>query len=203
MSIDKLEKRFLDSKGLFELRKEAESESRTIAGSAVVYNSQTMIWDGFYEQFRDGAFKKYLEEDIRALWNHDDSIVLGRTSAGTLRLEDSEDALRFEIDLPDTQAGRDAGVSIGRGDVSGVSFGFIPQDVEWTELPDGGLLRTVITSELREISPVTFPAYKQTEVYMRSTKAILEEAKKHIESNKQTFNYELQKRKLELMLIEI
>lgn len=151
----------------------AGDAGKTIGGVAVVYNSETIIGDVFRERIMPGAFAKSLQGDVRALMGHDSNIILGRTRAKTLRLSDSADGLGFEIDLPDTQAGRDVAESIHRGDLDGMSFGFRVTKQEWDETAPMPL-RSVIEAELFEISVVGDPAYGDTSVAMRS----LEEARK-------------------------
>jgi uncharacterized protein len=138
-----------------------------ITGYASVFNSPATIAGLWVETVAPGAFKRTLQlGDIRALWNHNADIVLGRNRAGTLRLVEDKRGLRIEVDLPDTQAGRDAVTSIKRGDVSGMSIAFQIVKEDW-ELPaDKTLLprRTIREMKLFEVSPVTFPAFEQTSV---------------------------------------
>lgn len=152
---------------------EVRAESRTIAGYAAVFNSETDIGGMFREQIAPGAFKSSLSADVRALFDHDTSHVLGRTKAGTLRMSEDAHGLAVEIDLPDTQTGRDLRESMARGDIDGMSFGFRVTKQEWDESGETPL-RTIREVELFEVSVVTFPAYADTEVALRS----LDEARK-------------------------
>jgi hypothetical protein len=170
-----------------ELRKTTDGK-QTLAGYAVLWEKKSLpIYGSFREQVRKGAFGQALKENnIRALWNHNSDLVLGSTKAGTMRVSEDEKGLRFEIDLPDTQAGRDAGVSVSRGDVDGMSFGFNVRKQEWDESDPKNVLRTLIEVDLKEISPTPFPAYPQTKVGIRSVEddfAELSEARK-IQSEK-------------------
>jgi HK97 family phage prohead protease len=118
----------------------------------------------FVERIQRGAFKLSLrsKNDIKLLWNHDSSMVLGSTRSKTLRLYEDELGLRIEADLPDTQAGRDAKVLIQRGDVTGFSFGFTvpPNGDTWNA---DGTERTLKSVRLLEVSTgVAFPAYPST-----------------------------------------
>lgn len=144
-----------------------------ISGAPIVYSRHSeMIRDvfgSFRERFLAGAFGDYLRgnPDIRALVNHQDSMVLGRTRAGTLRLADGPEQLGCEIDPPDTTYARDLMVSLRRGDINQMSFAFDCDDEEWGEGEfDGEMcaLRTVKRAKLYEVSPVTFPAYPDTQV---------------------------------------
>lgn len=161
-----MEKRTFEIEGL-EIRK-SENGKRTIAGHAAVFNR---VADGgwFREQVAPGAFKDSLGvDDVRALWNHDPNHVLGRNKAGTLRLSEDERGLAIEIDPPDTQTARDLVVLIERGDVSQMSFGFQTIKDSW-ETKDGDKdIRTLEKVKLWDVSPVTFPFYKDTDVAVRS-----------------------------------
>lgn len=154
-----------------ELRK-AATENRTIKGYAAVFDQETRIGN-YWERIERGAFKKALDkgDDVRALFNHDDSQLLGRRSAGTLRLEETDEGLAVEIDLPNTQLGNDVLELVRRGDITGMSFGFVPGDEDW-ETRDGEQIRVHRSiAELVDVSPVTFPAYKGTNVSIRKRKA--------------------------------
>jgi len=153
---------------------EAGTEPR-IEGIAAVYNQPTLIesWVGsFTEIIEPGFFESVLENDVRALWNHNTDMVLGRTKSRTLKLNDRDEGLGVTIDPPDTQLGRDAVTSIRRGDVDQMSFAFSVKHGadEWKE-SEGVLTRTLkrgACKELYDVSPVSFPAYPQTSVGVRS-----------------------------------
>lgn len=146
---------------------EVRADGQTVAGYAAVFDSVTDIGGMFREKIAPGAFKPSLKGDVRALWNHDSSHVLGRTKAGTLRLNEDDKGLAVEIDLPDTQAGRDLRENMRLGNVDGMSFGFRVTKQEWDETGDTPL-RTIQEVELFEVSAVTFPAYEDTELALRS-----------------------------------
>ncbi len=110
-----------------------DGAGRTIAGYAAVFNSTADIGDSFREIIAPGAFSGTLGGDVMALIGHDRNRVLGRTTAGTLRLREDDTGLAVEIDLPDTTDGRDLAVLIERGDVSGMSFGFVVTKQRWDE----------------------------------------------------------------------
>ena len=156
-----------------ELRVKESDDGPKIAGYAVLYNQRSVDLGGFVEEIAPGAFGQSLNGDVRALWQHDTAAVLGRTTAGTLKIWDDERGVAFELDPPDTQIGRDAVTSIRRGDVDQMSFGFFVEwdgdkrGDSWTELDNGMVLRRVVRAELVEVSPVTWAAYPQTEVGVR------------------------------------
>jgi HK97 family phage prohead protease len=105
---------------------------------------------------------------VRALWNHNSDLVLGSTKAGTLTLSEDSKGLRFELNPPDTSAGRDAVVSIKRGDVDGMSFGFRVLKQEWDEKHAKNIVRTLVEVDLHEVSATAFPAYPDTKVKVRT-----------------------------------
>jgi Escherichia/Staphylococcus phage prohead protease len=142
-----------------------------IRGYAAVFNEWAEIIPGlFRERIAQGAFRKTIgEADVRALVNHDPNYVLGRNRAGTLSLAEDKHGLAVEIEPPDAQWARDLMVSMKRGDISQMSFGFRP--VKWTEEDNGPnqpLDVTLQEARLFDVSVVTFPAYPQTEAWARS-----------------------------------
>jgi len=147
-------------------------ESRRIVGYAAVFDTPTDIAGLFREQFAPGAFARAIaRDDIRALIDHDPTLILGRNRAGTLNLAEDTKGLRVDIDPPETQAARDLMVSIERGDVSGMSIGFIARRQDWDDAQDPPL-RTIHEAELLDVSAVTFPAYPTTEVGLRSLERV-------------------------------
>lgn len=123
-----------------------------------------------YERLARTAFDQVIDRDnVRALVNHDPSQLLGTTNAGTLKVSTDSTGLAFEIPkLPDTTYGRDLREMVGRGDLDGMSFGFIPGADEWSRARDGRQVRThTALKSLLDISPVTFPAYSGTDVSLR------------------------------------
>lgn len=145
----------------FEVRE--TSDGMTLTGYAARFNEPSEPLP-FVERIAPGAFKRSLrsKNDIKLLWNHDSSMVLGSTRAKTLSLFEDERGLRVEAMLPDTSAGRDAKVLIQRGDVTGFSFGFtVPKGGDsWNS---DGTERTLKSVRLHEVSVgVAFPAYPST-----------------------------------------
>jgi HK97 family phage prohead protease len=156
----------------------ADGEKRTIAGYAAVFNSEADIGGYFREVIKPGAFGESLKSaDVRALVDHDSGRVIGRSKAGTLRLKEDDRGLSVEIDLPDTSDGRDIGELVNRGDIDGMSFGFRVTHDEWDETVEPNV-RTIHTIELHEVSAVTWPAYADTSLAMRSRDKSKEESQK-------------------------
>jgi len=152
-----------------ETRGEGEEKSPVVTGYAAMFNEPSSPMLGFREMVAPGAFARSLSEgaDVRALWNHDDNYVMGRSASGTLRLEEDDKGLKFEIDPPDTQWMRDHMVTLKRGDVSQSSFGFSIIESD-TEVHDGEEYVVLRDVELFDVSPVTYPAYPQTESEVRT-----------------------------------
>lgn len=150
-----------------EFRIEDRDGQPVVSGYAAVFNQRSVDLGGFVEEIAPGAFTN-LEDDIRALWNHNADKPLGRTSAGTLSVIQDDVGLRFEFILPDTSYGRDLRVSMERGDVNQMSFGFRTNRDRWETLDESRELRTLLELRLREVSPVTFPAYPQTTAQLRN-----------------------------------
>lgn len=152
-------KRFLDISSRVEVR-EAGDGKRYIEGM-IPYNSRSEEMWGFVEVIDPSAFRKTLADgaEVYAFWAHNDSEILASRSAGTLTLDNRAEGLHFSIEVRDTAISEDRWAAVARGDVAGVSFGFIAEREEWdsTVTPN---LRTLKEVRLLEISPgVAFPAY--------------------------------------------
>lgn len=149
---------------------EEEGKPPVLKGYAAKYNSLSLDLGGFRERILPGAFDDALRSgaEVLALADHDPSRVLGRMSAGTLRLKSDEVGLFVEIDPPDTQVGKDAVTNVRRKDIKGMSFRFPPNPEETWALVDGEVVRTLSKLGLREVSITAIPAYEATEVYVRS-----------------------------------
>ena len=145
----------VERRSFFEVR----ANGRRLEGYAATFGSEARM-GSFVETIAPGAFRSALAGDVLALLDHDTGKVLGRTRSGTLRLTEDSRGLAFSLDLPDTQAGRDALALAERGDLGGMSFGFtVPKDGEsWA-----GERRTLHAIGLKEISVVSaWPAYPDT-----------------------------------------
>jgi len=158
----------------------SNSRSQMIIGYAAVFNSPSdempMRKDEpngrkFREVVMPGAFAQSLAERraIAAFFAHDSTLVLGSTANRTLRLSEDSRGLRYEIDPPDTQTGRDLVELIRRGDVRGSSFGFKVRDGGQTMRRDagGGFVRELRSVQLLDVSPVVAGAYSAASVSLR------------------------------------
>jgi len=161
-----------------------EAGLRHVTGYAAVFNSLSEDLGGFKEKIAPGAFAETVgADDIRALKNHNSDYVLGRNKSGTLILSEDQRGLKIDIIPPEAQWAKDLMVSIDRKDVDQMSFGFRTIDQMWEgEYPDE--IRTLMKVQLFDVSPVTFPAYPDTEVGLRS----LEEHRKVVEEENKEGN---------------
>ena len=159
-----------------------ETEGRKMTGHAAVFNEVAEIGGWFREQVEPGAFKASIKkDDVRALFNHDENYVLGRNTAGTLKMREDDRGLRVDITPPDTQFARDLAVSIERGDINQMSFAFEVLEEEWIRGEKKNLdLRKIKKVRLFDVSPVTFPAYDGTDIALRSHKAWKKENEKPV-----------------------
>ena len=146
-------------------------KAATLVGYAAVFNAESHDI-GFREVIQPGAFKRSLEAgtDVLALVEHDRAMIIGRRSNGTLRLEEDQTGLRYEVDVPDTQVGRDILTNVRMGNVAGSSFGFRTQRDRWEFNYDDPSKdkRTLIDVDLYDVGPVAEPAYPDTSVAARS-----------------------------------
>lgn len=152
-----------------ELRSSEESEdTRYIVGYALRFNSESENLGGFIETIEPTALDGADMSDVRALFNHDASMVLGRSKSGTLKLEVDELGLRYTIEPPDTSFARDLMHSMQRGDIDQSSFGFSlnysdGDEWEYDEKRDVYLRTIKKFNTISDVSIVTYPAYTATE----------------------------------------
>ena len=149
-------------------RAETENGEMFIEGYFAVCSKETELWPGAYEEIGPGAFDDTLANDIRALVNHDTTLVLGRNKSNTLELKSDTYGLwgRIKINPNDTDA-VNLYERVKRGDVDQCSFGFniLEEVTDWRE--DGTVKWTITKVDLHEVSVCTFPAYKDTGVQAR------------------------------------
>lgn len=155
------ERRFLTG---VELR---AGKAGVIDGYAAVFNSPSQDLGGFIETIRSGAFSRAIRErqNVLCLFNHDSSLLLGRTSSGTLRLSQDDSGLYFECDTPDAPTGRNVYAAIERHDLVNCSFSFQTLSDDWNS---DGSKRELIDLNLFDVGPVTNAAYLATSVDARS-----------------------------------
>lgn len=152
---------------MFETRDDGETPK--IEGYFAVFNSNYDIFPGMSESIAPGAFTDTLAGDIRALVNHDSTLVLGRTAAHTLDLKQDERGLWGSISInPKDGDAMNLYERVKRGDVSQCSFGFDITDEESTVSDNGDVHWTIKAVKLYEVSCCTFPAYNETNISARS-----------------------------------
>lgn len=147
----------------------------TIVGYAAVFydpadpGTEFRLWGDVHERIMPTAFNSALarKDDVRGLFNHDASAILGRSPANTLRLVVDARGLRYEIDPPNTEVGRSVVESVRRGDVTGSSFAFLPTAEMDREEGEKRLIE-VHDCELFDVGPVTYPAYAGTAAGVRA-----------------------------------
>lgn len=177
MSANKREQLYAKRPVQLEQRKDGDTETSTVKGHAAVFydgtrSSEYRLWGDTYERIMPGAFDEAVtRDDVRALFNHDENMVLGRNKAGTLRMSIDNVGLAYEVDLGNTTVARDVAEHISRGDVTGSSFGFVVTDERWVEAPESEYaseFREITAVRLFDVSPVTYPAYEATDVQLRA-----------------------------------
>jgi len=180
------ERRFVSA--CVEIRSAGEGEATkpVIRGYAAKFNTESENLGTEEYQFREtiapGAFDERLLDDVRALFNHDSNLILARSKdgEGTLKLSLDDVGLRYEFEAPDTQAGRDLVENIRLGNVDQSSFSFTVQKdgQEWEEKQEGDgprIIKRTITkiARLFDVAPVTYPAYPDATVALRSMQEAL------------------------------
>lgn len=156
-----------------QLRAAAEVKGDTLYGLAVVFDQASQVAPGRWETIARGALDAVLADpatDVVAVApDHDMSRLLGRQSSGTLRLRSTDAGLEFEVDLPDTTYAADLRQLVGRGDITGASFGFRPalDGIRTRKIGSRTVTEVTRVAYLRDISPVSIPAYGGTSVGLR------------------------------------
>ena len=149
-----------------------DSGNPIIEGYFAVFNSNYELWDGATESIAPGAFDSSIAGDIRALINHDTTLVIGRTTNGTLELKVDSRGLWGRIQInPKDQDAMNIHARVERGDVTQCSFGFYIRSEDTEYLPDGSIHWTLTDVELFEVSCCTFPAYEETSISARKRDA--------------------------------
>ena len=152
-----------------EFKTRDDNGNLAIEGYFAVFDSVCQITSDMSESIAHGAFDNTISDDIRALINHDTTLVLGRTKTGTLQLRTDSHGLWGHIDInPNDSDAMNLYNRVQRGDVDQCSFGFdiINEETEFRE--DGSIHWTIKEVKLYEVSPCTFPAYEETNIAART-----------------------------------
>lgn len=156
------------------LEKRGADEGGILKGYAAVFYDGTQateyeLYSDLIERIMPSAFDRAIkEDDVRALFNHDPSLLLGRKSASTLSLAVDKVGLVYTIDLGQTTIAKDVREHVLRSDLQGSSFSFEVTDQRFIEQEKGGYIREILGVRLMDVGPVTFPAYEGTTVSARS-----------------------------------
>lgn len=146
----------------------ADGQEKRIEGYFSTFDGVYEIWPGATESVDPHAFDECLEDDVRCLIDHDTRLVLGRTTAGTLRIGVDEKGLWFSVDInPEDTDAMNLYSRVKRGDVSGCSFGFDILEEQTDKKEDGSIHWTIKRVKLYEGSVCTFPAYQDTSAEAR------------------------------------
>jgi hypothetical protein len=154
--------------------RDGEDAQRIVGMASVYYDGSTRteyeLWNGAVERIKPGAFDRaIMEDDVRALFNHDSNQVLGRTKAGTLTLQSREDGLYYATIPSEATVYADVRAMIRRGDVDGSSFQFRVLKESWSRDEERKLdVRELEEIQLFDVGPVTFPAYTATTTGVRA-----------------------------------
>lgn len=146
-----------------------ENNKKIISGYFIVYNQPVELWHNYFEEIAPEACAESLNNnDIRALYNHDTSFVLGRSTAGTLLIRNDSYGVYGEIEVnPNDSEALNIYERVKRGDITGCSFGFYPTDEEYIRVNDTVTKCIIKKADVREISVCPFPAYPQTQIIAR------------------------------------
>jgi len=174
MKFTKIQERVYEVKDL-QFRAVEEGDEKVLEGYAALYDVRSkLLYNSFYEVIEAGAFDDVLQSDdldVVLNFNHDNSLVMGRTTNDTLKLSSDETGLFFRAVLPDTTYANDVYELVKRGDIFQNSFAFLPAKdgyrQEGIEDSDYDLITITKVETLRDVSAVTFPAYAETEVSAR------------------------------------
>lgn len=174
-------------------RAEGDNQDMFIEGYFAVFNTETELWPGAFEQLAPGSFDETLGNDIRALINHDTTLVLGRNKSGTLELKTDSRGLwgRVKINPNDSDA-VNLYERVKRGDVDQCSFGFniLQESVDFRD--DGTVKWTIEKVDLHEVSVCTFPAYEETGVQARKAE-VTQHKQRQLEQRKHELKERLKK----------
>jgi HK97 family phage prohead protease len=174
-------------------RAEQDSGTMFIEGYFAVFGKETELWQGAFEEISPSAFNETMGNDIRALINHDTTLVLGRNKSNTLELKVDSYGLwgRIKVNENDSDA-VNLYERVKRGDVDQCSFGFNIQE-ETTDWRDDGTVKWTLTKiDLHEVSVCTFPAYEETGVQARHSE-VAQHKEKQLEQRKHAMKERIKK----------
>jgi len=156
--------------GEVEFRSEGDNVEGRGFGHFLVFNKETELWPGFREKIDPSALDEVMTDDVAVMTNHDSNMIMARTSAGNAWIGKDSTGGTVEWVFPDTTAGRDTKENMRVKNITGMSFGFTVKDDKLErDKETGTVTRTILKLErLYDASPVTFPAYEQTDTQLRA-----------------------------------
>lgn len=186
---------------------ETEDKRDVVVGYGSIFNSRSENLGGFYEYISPSAITQETidNSDVRALINHDESLILARSTSGTLNLNVDEKGLKYEFDIPETSYGKDLAINMKNGNITQSSFAFTVAENgdEWSTDEDGNDVRTITKiDKLYDVSPVTYPAYRMAEsdlVIAQRGLACYKETQRKEDEEKDLVARSLAKLKIELI----
>lgn len=157
-----------NTRGTVEVR--AAGGVKRLGGYALMYDRLSQNLGGFVERVAPGALDKTLSEgtDVLCRYQHEDRFLLGRTSSGTLRLDNQSEGLDYTVDVPATDYGTNCVALAERGDLANSSFAFYTIRDDWSLTEQGFPLRTLLEVKLVDVAPVVTPAYPDATTGLRS-----------------------------------
>tara|TARA_R100001443_G_scaffold116999_2_gene139474 strand:+ start:436 stop:1392 length:957 start_codon:yes stop_codon:yes gene_type:complete len=186
---------------------ETEDKRDIVIGYGSIFNSRSENLGGFYEYISPSAISQETidNSDVRALINHDESLILARSTSGTLKLNVDEKGLKYEFDIPETSYGKDLAINMKNGNITQSSFAFTVAENgdEWSTDENGNDVRTITKiDKLYDVSPVTYPAYRMAEsdlVIAQRGLACYKETQRKEDEEKDLVARSLAKLKIELI----
>ena len=197
-----MEKRLFNIENRFETKEDGQE---VVVGYGSIFNSRSENLGGFYEYISPTAISEetIAKSDVRALINHDQNLILARSTTGTLNLTVDEKGLRYEFSIPETSYGKDLAINMKNGNINQSSFAFTVGSDEWSTDEDGNDVRTITSiDKLYDVSPVTYPAYSQADsdlVVAQRGLAMYKEKQKIKEEENDLVARSLAKLKIELI----
>ena len=198
-----MEKRIFNIENRFETKEDGQE---VVVGYGSIWNSRSENLGGFYEYIAPTAItdETIAKSDVRALINHNQDLILARSTAGNLNLSVDEKGLRYEFEIPEGLSyGKDLAINMKNGNINQSSFAFTVGSDEWSTDDEGNDIRTITSIDrLYDVSPVTYPAYKQAEsdlVVAQRGLAMYKESKEIKEEENDLVARSLAKLKIELI----
>ena len=158
-----MEKRLFNIENRFETKEDGQE---VVVGYGSIFNSRSENLGGFYEYISPTAISEetIAKSDVRALINHDQNLILARSTTGTLNLTVDEKGLKYEFDIPETSYGKDLAINMKNGNLNQSSFAFTVGSDVWSTDDEGNDIRTITSIDrLYDVAVVTYPAYSQAD----------------------------------------